>query len=74
MSFLLIKFEQSSFLSGPQTESRHTEGKSVYEALNKIFLLQATFPDGPVVKNLPSNAGDMGSNPDWRTKVPHAAG
>jgi len=32
-----------------------------------------TFPGGPVVKNLPSSAGDMGSNSDWRTKIPHAA-
>ena len=30
------------------------------------------FPGGPVVKNLPSNAGDMGSMPGWGTKIPHA--
>ena len=28
------------------------------------------FPGGPVVKNLPSNAGDMGSIPVWGTKMP----
>ena len=32
------------------------------------------FPGGPVVKNLPSNAGDAGSIPGWGTKIPHAAG
>ena len=32
------------------------------------------FPGGPVVKNLPSNAGDMGSIPGQGTKIPHAAG
>ena len=32
------------------------------------------FPGGPVVKNLPTYAGDSGSIPDWRTKTPHAAG
>ena len=32
------------------------------------------FPGGPVVKNLPSNAGNAGSIPGWRTKIPHAAG
>ena len=32
------------------------------------------FPDGPVVKNLPYNAGDVGSIPGWGTKIPHAAG
>ena len=28
-------------------------------------------PCGPVVKNLPCNAGDMGLTPDWGTKIPH---
>ena len=32
------------------------------------------FPDGPVVKNLPSNAGDEGSIPGRGPKIPHAAG
>ena len=31
-------------------------------------------PGGPVVKNLPSNAGDMGSIPGGGTKIPHAVG
>ena len=31
------------------------------------------FP-GPVVKNLPSNAGDMGLILGWGTKIPHAVG
>ena len=30
------------------------------------------FPCGPVVKNLPSNAGNEGSIPGWETKIPHA--
>ena len=32
------------------------------------------FPGGPVVKNLPSNAGDTGSIPGLGTRFPHAAG
>ena len=32
------------------------------------------FPDGPVVKNLPSNAGDAGLIPGWGTKISHAEG
>ena len=28
----------------------------------------------PVVKNSPSNLGDMGSVPGWGTKIPHAVG
>ena len=32
------------------------------------------FPDGPVVKNLPCNAGDAGSISSWVYKIPHASG
>ena len=32
------------------------------------------FPGGPVVKNLPYNAGDAGSIPGQGTKIPHATG
>ena len=32
------------------------------------------FPGGPVVKNLPSNAGDTGFIPVWGTKIPQALG
>ena len=31
------------------------------------------FPGGPVVKNLPSSTGDMGSISAWGAKIPHAA-
>ena len=31
-------------------------------------------PGGPVVKNPPSSAGDVGSIPGWGTKIPRAAG
>ena len=32
------------------------------------------FPGGPVVKNLPCNAGDASLIPGLGTKIPHAAG
>ena len=32
------------------------------------------FPGGPVVKNPPCNAGDMGSIPGGGTRIPHAMG
>ena len=38
------------------------------------FKISWVFPGSPVVKNLPSNAGDAGSIPGWGTKIPHAAG
>ena len=43
----------------------------------KNFLLKRfirDFPGGPVVKNLPYNAGDTGSIPGQGTKSPHATG
>ena len=30
------------------------------------------FPGSPVVKNLPCEAGDLGSIPGWGTMIPHA--
>ena len=30
------------------------------------------FPCGPMVKDLPCNAGDMCSIPGWGTEIPHA--
>ena len=32
------------------------------------------FPGGPVAKNPPCNAGDLGLIPDWITKIPQATG
>ena len=32
------------------------------------------FPGGPVVENLPSNTGDVGSIPDQGTKILHVLG
>ena len=41
-------------------------------AIRKIKI--GDFPCGPVVKNLPSSARDVGSIPGRETKIPHAAG
>ena len=38
------------------------------------YLTSGDFPGDPMVKNPPSNAGDMGSIPSQGTKIPHAAG
>ena len=35
---------------------------------------EGDFPSGPVVKNPPSNAGDVGSIPGGGAKIPHAVG
>ena len=37
----------------------------------KVF---GDFPGGPVVKNSPAKAGDVGWIPDLGTKIPHALG
>ena len=36
--------------------------------------LSRDFPGGPVVENLPSNAGNVGLIPDGGTRIPHAVG
>ena len=36
-------------------------------------MISRYFPGGPVVKNPPCNAGDMGLIPGWKIMVPHAA-
>ena len=49
--------------------------KNVYSSLSPIFKIQVVwedFPDDPVVKNLPSIVGDLGSIPSWGIKIPHA--
>ena len=40
----------------------------------KKNVAEEDFPGGPVVKNLSSNAGDVGLIPGWGTKIPHALG
>ena len=39
----------------------------------KLYPLEGSwdFPDGPVVKSLPSNGGNAGSIPVWGNKIPH---
>ena len=37
-------------------------------------MLPRGFPGGPVVKNLPWNAGGVGSIPGQGTKIPHKSG
>ena len=58
-----------------QTEQRPGTDKNK-QALNKKKKNQKAqdFPGGPVLKNLPSNAGDVGLIPGKGTKIPHAVG
>ena len=53
---------------------RHTDSLVVvHRLLIAVASLVAEHPGGPVVKNLPCNAGDMGSIPGQGTKIPPAA-
>ena len=40
----------------------------------KLFkiILRGGLPGGPVIENLPSNAGNVDLSLGWRTKIPHA--
>ena len=49
----------------------------MFYILVMIYSLRSTcwdFPGGPMVKNPPSNAGDVGSIPGQGSKSPHAEG
>ena len=49
-------------------------GKKPFKEKTKVYLKKTSdFPGGPVIKNLPSNAGDVGLIPGFGTKIPHAA-
>ena len=41
---------------------------------SNLIIMLRDFPGGLVVKNLPPNAGDVGSIPVWGTKIPLVAG
>ena len=43
-------------------------------SLKKKHTAIRDFPGGPVVQNLPCNAGNVGSIPGWGTKIPHVVG
>ena len=47
-----------------------TTGESPFLKKYKI----RDFPGGPLVKNVPCNAGDVGSIPGGGTKIPQASG
>ena len=42
------------------------------EVMTVCALKKWNVPGDPLVKTLPSNAGDTGSMPGWGTKIPHA--
>ena len=46
--------------------------KSLHPETEKETRHLEDFPGGPVVKNLPSNAGDIGVIPGPGTHIPHA--
>ena len=60
---------ESSYITfGDSCKPKFRKSKNIYKKS------RGDFPGGPVVKTLPSNAGDTGSIPSWGTKIPHAAG
>ena len=61
--------------SALQVDSLPSEPPRQSSVLLYLKTLSASqdFPGGPVVKNQPSNAGDMGSIPGWGTQILQAA-
>ena len=60
------------FLLSPvvcKPSSKHRSPRNYPRSFIKTLLRD--FPHGPVIKNLPFNAGDAGSIPGWGIKIPH---
>ena len=63
------------YQASPSMGSKGKHKKHVSKKLNELTSLKKNlgdFPGGPVVKNMPHNAGDVNSTPGQGTKVPHA--
>ena len=62
---------------GKDPGSVPSQGTKILQAMRhgqkKKTKQKRDFPGGPVVKNPPSNAGEVGSIPGQGTKIPHAA-
>ena len=56
-----------------QYSARYTVGGPAKCVLLVVQPLR-DFPGGPVIKNLPLNAGRVASIPGWETKIPRAMG
>ena len=59
--------------NSPEGTNNETDLFSLIDTKFKKNVMR-DFPGGPVVKNRPSNAGDMGLIPGWGTKTLNAAG
>ena len=59
-SFIMNKFGESNIWLG---------GYRLQQCLVYLKVAVSYFSRSPVVKNLPSSAGDVGSNPDWELRL-----
>ena len=76
MSFVTHKGHIRNFRLHPKSKGKASvECKQGRDRSKRAFLKDGLldFPDGPVAKNLPAKAADMGSTP-WSVKTPHATG
>jgi len=64
-------YKQEEFNRSRNSEPEGTERTLTHVALSEINVWE-DFTGGPVAKNLPFNAGDVGSIPSGGTKILHA--
>ena len=65
-------YKQKEFNRSRNSEPKGTERTLIHVGLSEIHVWE-DFVGGPVVKNLPFNAGDVGSIPSGGTKILHAS-
>ena len=66
--------DEMSRVPASRSEQSHSRITQVWDVLGQPKGTLGEFPGGPVVKNPPSNSGDLGSTLGWGTKIPPATG
>ena len=80
LQWVAVPFSRGSSQPRERTQVSHIAGGfftswATREAQISVGSIhKGDFPGGSVVKNLPWNAGDMGSIPSWGTKISHTEG
>ena len=73
-SFSCVQLSAIPWTAACQASLSFTVSWSLVKLMSIESLINLYSYGGPVAKNLPSNAGDVGSIPGPVTKIPHAAG
>ena len=69
-----MRTDEMSRVPASRSVQSYSRIRQVWDVLGQPKGTLGEFPGGPVVKNPPSNSGDLGSTPGWGSKIPPAMG